>query len=45
MHNGNRLQLESIDTGGGVEQKRSVINCNMPRIPAGHMRISDAYHG
>ena len=39
MHNSNRLQLERIDTGGGVERKRSVINCKMPRIPAGHMRI------
>ena len=28
----------SIDTGGGVERKRSVINCKMPRIPAGHLR-------
>ena len=22
-----------------MERKRSVINCKMPRIPAGHMRI------
>ena len=36
MHNANRLQL---DTGGGVERKRSVVNCKMPRIPARHMRI------
>ena len=39
MHNANRLQLERIDTGGGVQRKRSVTNCKMPRIPAGHMRI------
>ena len=37
MHNANRLHRYR----GGVERKRSVINCKMPRIPAGHMRITD----
>ena len=28
-----------MTSGGGVERKRSVVNCKMPCIPAGHMRI------